>query len=716
MARSPSLVRHPAVDDWLALGADGRVTVRSGKVDVGQRISASLARVAAAELGVALSRVCLEPRETGRVPDEGYTSGSNSMEHSGIAIRCAAGTARRHLLAMAAEALSVEAGTLEVSDGLVRTRAHNRTVTFWDLTGGRPFGIPVDPLVEPAAGEAYAAHAAGDPTDAAELRELVEGRARFIHDLQLPGMLHARVVRPPHYHARLAGLEEGVEARIAPARLVRIASFLAVAAEDEHRAVRAAAQIAAAARWAPERGLEPQDVAERLVSNPRVSLPVVGGVPQAEPVPARAPPPPGATVSLEARYARPYQMHGSIGPSAALALAGEDGLEVWTHSQGIYPLRTAIAEALDLDPDAIRVRHVRGAGCYGHNGADDAALDAVLVARAMPGVPVLLKWSREDEHGWEPYGPAMVVELAGSVDADGRVVAWSHESFSDTHRGRPRPGANRAGPARLLAMRLIDEDAPVYHPEPTMEPHAGIHRNADPLYAFPAPRVVKHLVRDLPLRTSALRTLGALANVFALESFMDELAEAGGVDALELRLRHLEDARARAVLEAAAEGIGWGAATRDGQGRGLAFARYKNAKAYAAVGVELRVDEAAAVHLERAVIAADAGQVVDPDGLRAQLEGGLVQAASWALYEEVTFDAQGITSRDWDSYPILRFDNVPAIETVLLDRPGEPFLGAGEASSGPTVAAIANAIHRACGLRLRALPFTPDAIKAAALA
>jgi CO/xanthine dehydrogenase Mo-binding subunit len=409
-------------------------------------------------------------------------------------------------------------------------------------------------------------------------------------------------------------------------------------------------------------------------------------------------------------------MHGSIGPSAAAALFENGRLTVWTHSQGIYILRAGIADVLGMNEDALRLIHVPGAGCYGHNGADDVALDAAVTARALPGRPVLMKWTREDEHAWEPYGPAMVMDLCASLDASGKVAAWSHETFSDTHVMRPRPGPNRSGASRLLAARHMDPPLAAPVAQPGMAPHGGIHRNLDPCYDFENRRLVKHLVRGMPLRTSALRTLGAYANIFAIESFMDELAEAAGADPVDFRLRHLTDPRARAVLEGAATGIGWETSVAEGRGRGIAFARYKNAKTYAAVAVELAVTDAAEVRLYRAVVAADAGQVVDPDGLSAQLEGGLIQAASWTLYEQVTFDRDGITSRDWDSYPILRFDNVPEVETVLINRPGEPFLGAGEATAGPTAAAIANAIRSATGLRLRRLPFTPDSLRAAAMA
>ena len=455
----------------------------------------------------------------------------------------------------------------------------------------------------------------------------------------------------------------------------------------------------------------------RLTENPRLSLPVIDGAPREQPVEELGSPPVAAVITLEGRFERPYQMHASLGPSAALAHFENDHLSVWTHSQGIYPLRATLAEALGMPEEAVRLVHAPGAGCYGHNGADDAALDAALVARALPDRPVLLKWSRGDEHAWEPYGSCMAVCARASLDAGGRIVQWSHDGYSDTHINRPRQTPDGGGPRRLIACRHLAEPVEPWLPQPNMGHHAGIHRNADPYYEISRRRIVKHLVRDLPLHTSTLRTLGACTNVFAIESLMDMLAEAAGSEPVAFRLRHLQDRRASAVIRAAAQGLGFRSGTRpEGIGHGLGFARYKNTKTYAAIAVEVQVDDGANTRLRRAVVVADAGQAVDPDGLRAQLEGGALQAASWALYEQVTWDEGGITSRDWDSYPILRFDNVPEMETVIMDRPGEPFLGAGEALGGPTVAAIANAIADSTGLRLMRMPFTPDAIRAAAMA
>ena len=717
MASNPSVRNNPALDDWLTIGPGETVIVRSGKVDIGQRISTAVAMLVADELDVDLARVETMRTETGVSPDEGITSGSYSMTQTGGAVRLAAATARRHLLERAARLLDVDPATLEVDDGTVHSRATNRTTSYWELAEGEPFGIDIDADAPLKPREAL--RHVGTGAAARGMEDIVRGRPCFLHDISRPGMLHARVVRPPHYHARFVGFDPRVFSRFAEegVDVVRDGSFFAVAADDEYRAVKAAERLAAAVVWDKGDGLAVADIYESLRGNERVSLPVVDGAPVEAPVPPLGDAPDGAAITLEARYERPYQMHASLGPSAAMAEFTGGRLTIVTHSQGIYFLRAALAEALEMAPEEIRIVHAPGAGCYGHNGADDAAFDAAIVARALPGAPVMLKWTREEEHAWEPYGSCASMDLRASLDAGGGIVQWSHESFSDTYMMRPRSGPDRIGPARLLSSRFRDEPLPPPVMGPAMGPHIGIHRNLDPLYDLPDKRLVKHLVRGMPLRVSALRSLGAYANVFAIESFMDELAAEAGIDPAAFRLSHLSDPRGRAVIEAAAGRLDPAAADCPaGRGRGIAFSRYKNIAAYAAVVIEVSVTDAAEIRLERCAIAADAGEIVDRAGLAAQLEGGVVQAASWTLHEAVTFDRDGIVSRDWETYPILGFDNVPAFETVLIDPGREPFLGAGEATAGPTAAAIANAVHAATGLRLRRVPFTPDAVRAAALA
>jgi CO/xanthine dehydrogenase Mo-binding subunit len=497
--------------------------------------------------------------------------------------------------------------------------------------------------------------------------------------------------------------------------IVRDGSFLAVIAEREEQAVRASEALQQASSWENATNLPDQEMLfEYLLGQPDQAYLVVDSRPTEGPVPAIETPP-NAADTLRATYCRPYHSHASLGPSAALALLDNDKLTVWTHSQGVYPVRSGIALVLGMPEEDIRCIHVDGPGCYGHNGADDVALDAALLARAMPGRPVSVKWSRADENAWEPYGAATLIQMEASLDDAGEVIDWNHDVWGYTHVNRPRPTAKVSG---LLAAWYLDQPFARSPERTSMGPEVGIHRNANPLYSFPRRRIVKHFVTDSPLRVSALRGLGSYANVFAIESFVDELAQRAGVDPVDFRLCYLEDERARAVVEAAAQRAGWQSRQRprrDGQGRGFAFSQYKNRQCYVAVVVDLTADQKSGeIHLERAIIAADVGQIVNPAGLSNQLEGACLQSASWTLREEVSFDRHSVTSLNWRSYPILRSRDAPEIETVLLNRPGRPWLGVGEGAMGPTPAAIANAVYDAIGVRLRQIPFTPERVKAAA--
>ncbi|MEN3284795.1 MAG: nicotinate dehydrogenase subunit [Solirubrobacteraceae bacterium] len=707
-----SLARNPRLDQWVRIDAADTVTLFTGKAELGQGIASALARIGAEELDVSIDRIRVVTADTALSPDELFTAGSRSIADSGTALRLACAQARAHLVALAAARLDATVEELVVEDGGVAT-ADGRRTSYWELMHGRRFEVAVTGEATPKAPSQYTI--VGRPGPRRELLALATGTTRFVHDLRPEGVLHGRIVRPPGPAARLRATD------LAPARAlpgvvaaVRDGDFLGVVAEREEQAVEARELLARHSRWGDSETLPRDGDAPRwLLEQPAQSFPVVDGLPISGAVDAEAPPP-DADRTLQASFTRPLLMHGAIGPSAALAVWRGGELTIWSHSQGVTVLRDALADALDVPAAAIRVVHVVGAGCYGHNGADDAALDAALLARAVPDRPVLLQWTRADEHAWEPYGPAMVAKVRASVSREGQLLDWSADVWSTTHLSRPLPDVLSG---RLLASRHRSPPRQPLAPRPSMVREGGIHRNATPIYALPSRRVVKHFVEAMPLRTSSLRALGAHLNVFAIESMMDELASAAGVDPLDFRLAHLEDARARAVLVAAAQRGGWRRRDdRDGAGMGLGFARYKNAEAYAAVLVELRVDDAtAAVVLERVVIAADAGQIVDPDGLRNQLEGGAIQSASWTLKERVTFDRSRVTSVDWESYPILRFSEIPEVETVLLDRPAEPCLGAGEATQGPTAGAIANAIFDAVGLRLRDLPFTPARLRDAAL-
>jgi CO/xanthine dehydrogenase Mo-binding subunit len=483
-------------------------------------------------------------------------------------------------------------------------------------------------------------------------------------------------------------------------KVVRDGRFAAVIAQREWQAITAARALAGGARWQERETLPAQAGLYRLVqAAPGNDIVLVNrGTAVAE----------GKTLS--ATYQRPYQMHASIGPSCAVAQLVDGKYTVWTHSQGVYPLRKALAELLGQGEDTLRCIHVEGSGCYGHNAADDVAADAALLARALPGKPVRVQWMREDEHMWEPYGPPMVTGARATLAPDGTIASWQYEVWSNTHNARP----GKAGD--LLAGQHLARPFAPSPPVPGRQPDGLGDRNSIPLYTLPNARIVYHFLPEMPLRVSALRSLGAYMNVFSIESFMDELARAAGADPVAFRLKHLTDARARDVINLAAEKFGWSSwQRRAGHGRGFAFARYKNQAGFLALACEAQVRrDTGEVKLLRVVAAADSGEVVNPDGIRNQIEGGVIQASSWTLSEEVTFDRTRITSRDWGGYPILRFPQIPGnIEVHIVPRPGQPFLGTGEVAQGPTPAMIANAIADATGARLRQLPFARERVRKA---
>ena len=688
-----ALVSTPALDRWIRL-TDGGVIAMTGKVEIGQGISTALRAIVAEELDVAPARVTVVSAHTGRTPNEGVTAGSMSIETSGAALRQAAAWARRLLLERAAARLGVAHGLLEVADGEITGPGVNERLDYWQLgSGGFHFVIRQRTAEKDPAGYRLVGKTGQRRIDI----ERKATAAAFVHDA--PAALHARVVRPPSLRHRLRGLDTTVAE---PGVLVVDGSFVAVAHPVEFEAVRLARRVAGNARWRRVAPVPDSLAIDEVRRRTAEAFPIRDGVP------ARTP---GRRLSIShhAAYSRPFLMHGSLGPSAATAVWEHGRMTLESASQGVEPLRHVVARALRIEADRVAIRHVPGAGCYGHNGADDATLDAALVARDVPGRKVLLKWTREDEHAFEPFGPAMHVEMGASLDAEGRIRAWTHDVYGFTHGGRPSPAAPGVD---LLAASLLARPHEPTTRGPALGPEVGIHRNALPIYAFAEAEVTKHFVPDPPVRTSSLRGLGAQGNVFAIESFMDEIALAAGADPVDFRRRHLDhDPRAIAVLDAVVKASGGLTGNR-----GLGIARYKNRQCCAAVVAEVDVDEAtAAIRVPRLWIAADAGRVVDPDGLANQLEGGAVQALSWCLKEAVVFDADGIVaSRDWASYPILRTSEVPEIETVLLDHPELEPLGAGEATVGPASGALANAVFAATGVRIRDLPMTPERLRQAA--
>ena len=693
-----SLGANRRLDRWLRIDREGTVTVFPGKVEIGQGILTALAQIVAEELDVSLGRIRLAPTDTRYSPDEGMTSGSMSITDGGTALRYAAAEARDLLLQRAAARLGVSLEQLSVADGVVSARSGG-SVTYWDLASDDLLAREATAEIAPKPASMHTI--VGKPAPRRDIPAKVTGTPIYVHDLEVPGMLHGRIARPPSYEARLAGIDEK-EVRALPGvvAVVRDGSFLGVIAEREEQAIRALTRLKRLARW---------DEATRLPEpDPRFLLKettedTVISEKQDAAAAARA------VKTLEAEYTRPYTAHAALGPSCAVAQFDAGRFTVWTHSQGIFPLRRDLAPVLAVEEDRIAVIHMDGAGCYGHNGADDVALDAALLARAVPGRPVRVQWMREDEFQWEPYGPAMVVKLKASLDREGAIVGWTEDIWSNSHSTRP----NGLGGINLLAAWHLAQPHKPSPPRNPPLPGGGSHRNAIPIYTFPNERVTNRLVARMPVRVSALRALGATTNVFAIESFMDELAHAAGADPVEFRLRHLKDPRARAVIETVAAKAGWRKGEKgDGtRGRGIGFARYKNGAAYVAVVVDVEVGNEIAV--KRAWAAIDAGLVINPDGLVNQTEGGVIQTVSWALKEAIQYDRTRILTSNWSDYPILTFEESPPVEVTVVNRPDEPPLGAGEGAQGPTVAAIANAVHNAMGVRLRDMPFTRERVLAA---
>ncbi len=699
-----SLNNNRLLNAWLRIDVDGTVTIFTGKIELGQGIGTALTQIAADELDVDLKRIRIVHGDTALTPNEGQTAGSQSVQNSGTAVRFACAEARDILLNAAAAKLGVAAAALTVNDGVCLAPG-GRTAAYWDLVADADFKREASAKIKPKPASEH--RWVGKSIARRDIPKKMTGGAAYVHDVRLPGMVFGRIVRPPSPGAQLVSFDEAAAKRMPGViAVVRDGSFLGVAAQREEQAIKAREALKKSARWKESESLPPVGEAlfEHLMTKAQSQDSVVN-----EKISAVAPSP---VKTLNAMYTRPYQCHGSIGPSCAVAQWQEGRLTVWTHSQGVYPLRSELAKAFAMEPANIRCIHTEGAGCYGHNGADDVAFDAALVARAAGGRPVKLQWMRDDEFMWEPYGSAMVMKLSGGLDAQGNVVNWVHELWSHPHS--TRPGSSKG--VNLLAGRHLEKPLdPGYSPD-IPQPAGGADRNSIPLYDIPNQKMIKHYLPDAPLRTSALRTLGGYSNVFALESFIDELALAAGADPVEFRLRHLKDPRARAVIEAAAERAGWQPSAKgDGsRGRGFAFSKYKNLACYVAMVADVEVDRASGkVRVTRAVAAVDAGQIVNPDGVVNQIEGGIIQSTSWTLMESVGYDRTRVTTQSWADYPIIRFEDAPQVEVVLLNRPQERFLGVGEGSQGPAAAAIANAVANATGRRMRALPFTPEKVKQA---
>ncbi len=692
---------YSSVDSWLAVGADGRVTLFTGKVELGTGVETALSQIVAEELDVPVARITVVQGDTARTPDQGYTVGSKTIELGGPQLRQAAAEARLALLELAAAKLGVAVDQLTAKDGSVSMRGDaSRRVSYGELIGGQRFQRAIGNAT-PKRPADYTVVGASVPR--VEIPAKVAGIHEYVQNVRLPGMLHGRVVRPSSIGARFERVDEdSLRGLPGLVKIVRTADFVGVVCEREEQAIRAAQALQVTWREAatlPEMSeLYPTLRAMQTTDKTLMDVGDVGG--------ALA----GAAKTAHATYEWPFQMHGSIGPSCAVADVRPDGATIWCASQGVFALRPALAQLLKLPPEQVRVIFAEGAGCYGHNGVDDAAADAALLSQAV-GRPVRVQWMRHDEHGWEPKGCPMVMDVRGGLDTQAAVIAWDYAVWSPTHSSRPAGNAGNTLPGQLVGLA----------PKTVF---IGGDRNARHSYVFPNTRVIIHWLPTVPLRVSALRGLAAPQNSFANESFMDELAAAAGTDPVEFRLRHLKDPRAVAVVEAAAKLAGWqrrpspkpgtGSAAV-ATGRGIAYAQYENDQAYVAMVAEVTVNRrTGAVRVMKVFVAHDCGLVINPDGVKNQIEGNVVQTISRTLKEEVRFDRSRVTSLDWRGYPILTFAEAPDdIEITLINRPEERAMGAGEPAACPVPAAVANAIYDATGARLRRVPLTPEHVKAA---
>jgi CO/xanthine dehydrogenase Mo-binding subunit len=695
-----SIINNRRLDKWLRFQPDRRVKLAVGKVEIGQGVLTALTQIAAEELDVALDRIDILSGDTDDAPDEGSTSSSQSIEVSGRSVRLVSAELRARVLTRLAQRLNCAPEDLTVDDGLFLQGGNPTGHDYWSFAGPEDFDADITGSAATKPPSEY--KVVGQPVPRRDLIAKVTGAA-FIHDIVRPGMLHARALRQPSHGARLASLDEAAIRRAAKGdiEIVRAGDFVAFVSADETVAQRAAAAGPAHAIWTGARVLTPaMQEASWFTTQPSDDRFLGDPAPPAET---------GTIVSQT--YARPFVAHAALGPSCGLAEFRDGHLSVWSHTQGVYPLRNSLADILSLKRDQVTVRHAHGAGCYGHNGADDAALDAAIIAMRMPDRCIRVQWRREEEFGFEPVSTAHMTRIRAALDETGRPLDWTVEVWAGSHVQRPVFGGNM-----LAHEALPNAPPPSKANDPGEANGGGGTRNAFPLYDFPAKRVIHHLALATPVRTSSLRGLGALPNVYALECFMDELAERAGVDPVKYRLSLLSDRRARLLIETVAERCDWTARGPGGNGRGLglAWSRYKNKAAYACVAVELDVDRD--ITLRRVWCAADAGLVINPDGARNQLEGGIIHAASMTLKEQVRFGDQGISSLDWSSYPIMTFSDVPEIDCVIIDNPDMPTLGMGECTFGPTAAAIGNAVYHALGIRIREMPLTRDRIAAAMLA
>ncbi len=666
---APRVLDPNAVDAFLAVNGDGTVTVFCGKVDLGQGLRIAIPQIAAEELGIGVDKIKYVEGDTALTPNQGRTSGSTGIQRGGMQIRQAAATAREALITLAAQRLNMRPEDLNATGGEVRPRTGGAGIGFASLIGGRQFDLKLDPKAPVKDPVTYTI--VGKPLPRPDVALKCTGTSTYVHDFTLPGMQHARVIRPPAIGATLISVDANTVKNLPGVKVVRIKNFLAVVAEDEWTTVRAAHALRA--QWSEWSGLPAQDkLVETLRTDPGITDQSL--VTKGTPVSPR----PQNAKTVAASYFWPMQSHASLGPSCAVADVHANAATIWTASQGTHDNQTTFARFLRLPKDKVRLIYLEGSGCYGMNGHEDAAADAAILSQAI-GRPVRVQWSRADEHGWDPKGPPQLLDLTGVVGADGHILDWRTDMWiPQTTRGLlniPLLGPQAAGLDNIVGLNT-----------------GLISQNGDPPYAADHIEVIVHWLKDAPLRPAPLRSPGKPANCFAVESFTDELAAAASIDPIEFRLRGLDNPRGIELIKRVATMMQWrsrpspatGKDAAVARGRGMAYLHYKDSETFVAMGMEVAVERASGmIKVERVVCAHDCGQIINPDGVRAQVEGGILQTLSRALLEEVQFDHSHVLSVDWLSYPILRFSDVPNLEIDLVDRPNEPPFGAGEAACAP---------------------------------
>ena len=688
------------VDSFLSVHADGTVTVYTGKVDLGTGLRMAIRQMAAEELGVHIDRVTLVEGDTALTPDQGGTGGSTGLTRGGIEVRQASATARAALIAMGAAKLGRPGSELTIDDGIVRlTSSMTGGVPIADLIGGKKFNIQVDPKAVLRDPKTYTI--VGQPLLRPDVPDKCTGKHIWVQDQVVPGMLHGRVIRPPSIGAKIVSVDEASISAIPGVKVVRLQDFLGVVAPNEWAAIRASRELKVT--WSDSSGLPgSEDLAEWVRKAPleKSDITLTKGSDPATVMNTSA-------KKLSASYFWPNQSHASLGPSCSIADVKDGGATIWNSSQGTHGLRQNIAKVFGLQLDKIRVVYLDGAGSYGGNGNEDAAADAVLLSKAV-GAPVRVQWMRHDEHGWDPKGPQQMLDLSAGIKANGDIEAWETEMWLPF----ARPGGRALIGVDLAGM-----------PQDHGQGAGLLNQNGDPSYPAPNLKVTTHWIKESPIRISNLRAPGKIANVFAVESFIDEIAHEAGIDPVKYRLDRMTDPRALAVLRRATEMADWQPRTSPNPnatvgalliGRGVAYARYKQAENYVALTAEVAVDKnTGKITVRRITCAHDCGLVVNPNALRNQIEGCIIQTTSRAIYEEVKFDQSRVTSVDWITYPILRFPEAPRVDVALIEHPELPLYGAGEAATAPIAAVIANAVFDASGIRLRTAPFTPARVKAA---